>query len=274
MPGQFFTKAEREQLSAFPSSTTEDDIITFFSLSPEDLKLINKCSGDHNQLGFALQLGTLGYLGFVPDELTSARSSIIEYLATQVGVSPNCLSLYGKREKTRTNHLLKIQAHLGWRKATRLDFLVWQKWLLDRAMEHDRPTLLFRLLCSKLLTEKIVRPGVTILERMVITARSSATTETFNRLKFLLTPSTKAFLDSLLEKDDKTGQTPLTWLGRHAITNSPNSILNALKKLTFLEEQNVPDWDLSGLNPNRIKFLAQLGKKSSNQALQRANDEK
>ena len=107
-----------------------------------------------------------------------------------------------------------------------------------------------------------------------MTARSSATTETFYRLKFLLTPSTKAFLDSLLERDEQAGQTPITWLGRHAITNSPNSILNALKKLTFLEEQNVPSWDLSGLNPNRIKFLAQLGKKSSNQALQRANDEK
>ncbi len=274
MPGQFFTKAEREQLSAFPSSPTEKEIITFFRLSPEDLKLIHQCSGDHNQLGFALQLGTLGYLGFVPDELTSAPSSIIEYLAPQVGVSPNCLSLYGKREKTRTNHLLKIQAHLGWRKATRLDFLLWQKWLLDRAMEHDRPTLLFQLLCDKLLVSKVVRPGVTILERMVITARSQATTETFNRLQFLLTPSNKAFLDSLLVAEQKTGRTPITWLRHHATTNSPNSILNALEKLTFLEKQNVPSWDLSCLNPNRIKFLAQLGKKSSNQALQRANDEK
>ena len=105
-------------------------------------------------------------------------------------------------------------------------------------------------------------------------ARSQATQETFNRLQFLLTPSNKAFLDSLLEKDEKTGRTPITWLRHHATTNSPNSILNALEKLTFLEKQNVPSWDLSCLNPNRIKFLAQLGKKSSNQALQRSNDEK
>lgn len=77
-----------------------------------------------------------------------------------------------------------------------------------------------------------------------------------------------------LEKDEKTGRTPITWLRHHATTNSPNSILNALEKLTFLEKQNVPSWDLSCLNPNRIKFLAQLGKKSRNQALQRSNDEK
>jgi hypothetical protein len=80
MPGQFLTPAEREQLGAFPPSPTEDDIITFFTLSPEDEKLINQCSGDYNQLGFALQLRTLGYLGFVPDELTSAPLSIVEHL--------------------------------------------------------------------------------------------------------------------------------------------------------------------------------------------------
>jgi TnpA family transposase len=109
---------------------------------------------------------------------------------------------------------------------------------------------------------------------MVITARFQATTETFKRLQFLLTTSTTAFLDSLLLPDPTTGQVPITWLRRHATTNSPNAILNALSKLTFLAKYDVQEWDLSCLNPNRIKFLAQLGKKSSNQALQRANDEK
>ena len=74
--------------------------------------------------------------------------------------------------------------------------------------------------------------------------------------------------------DEKIGLTPLTWLRRHATTNSPNSILNALKKLTFLEEQNVPSWDLSCLNPNRIKFLASLASKSSNHALKKTSEEK
>ena len=158
MPGQFLIKAEREQLSSFPVTPTEEDIITFFTLSVSDKKLINQCSTDYNQLGFALQLGTLGYLGFVPDELTSAPKLIIEYLATQIQANPQCLNFYGKREKTRTNHLLKIQAYLGWRKATNLDFLLWQNWLLDRAIEHDRPSLLLQLLCDKLLTEKNCTP--------------------------------------------------------------------------------------------------------------------
>ncbi|MDJ0799663.1 MAG: Tn3 family transposase [Calothrix sp. MO_167.B12] len=274
MPGQFLTQAEREKLSSFPPHPTEDDIIIFFGLTASDLNLINKRSGDYNRLGYALQLGTLRYLGFVPDDLQAAPFSIVNYLAQQLQVNPSCLVLYGKREKTRTNQLQQIQAHLGWRKSTQIDMLLWENWLLERAMEHDRPLLLFQLICDKLRTENIVRPGVTTLERMVINARSKANLETFNRIQFLLTTSTKLFLDSLLERDDNMGKIPITWLRLHATTNSPNSILNALSKLTFLAQHDVTNWNLSSLNPNRLKFLAQLGKKSSNQALKKINQER
>ena len=274
MPGQFLTKSEREQLSSFPASPTENDVITFFGLSVEEIALISKRSGELNRLVLAIQLGALRYLGFVPDDISQTPSVIVEYLASQLNLNPKGLSTYQQRPNTRSSQLQRIRKILGWKKPTSRDLLSWSNWLLDRAMEHDRPSLLFQLLCEKLKVEKIVRPAVTTLERMVIQARSVATTETFNRLKFLLTTSTKAFLDSLLVVDEAIGRTPITWLRRHATTNSPNSILNSLEKLTFLEAQNVSSWDLSSLNPNRIKFLAQLGKKSSNHALQKTNSEK
>lgn len=216
----------------------------------------------------------MSYLGFVPSQLIDAPVAIINYLAQQLQVNPSRLSLYGKREKTCTNQLLQILSYLGWRKSTQMDLLLWENWLLERAMEHDRPTLLFQLLCEKLRQEKIVRPAVTTLERMVINSRSKANIETFKRLQFLLTDKTIAFLDSLLVADATTGKTSLTWLRLHATTNSPNSILNALKKLTFLEKHGVPNWNLSCLNPNRLKFLAQLGNKSSNHALKKTHAER
>lgn len=60
----------------------------------------------------------------------------------------------------------------------------------------------------------------------------------------------------------------LAWLRRPATTNSPAAILNAIEKIRYLRTQQVPQWDLSSLNPNRVKFLAHLAKKSTNQALQ------
>jgi hypothetical protein len=54
----------------------------------------------------------------------------------------------------------------------------------------------------------------------------------------------------------------------------PKAVAAAIAKLEFLNIQNVPQWDVSSLNPNRLKFLAQMAKRSSNQALQRLHKER
>jgi TnpA family transposase len=274
MPGQFLTQAERERLQSIPKEIPHEDLIAFFTLSADDLALVYKRSGDYNRLGLAVQLGTLRYLGFVPDDINSTPQAVVDYIATQLNVAPSVLRAYGERTQTRTDQLQEVQVYLGFHKADKDDFRTLAAWLLERALEHDRPILLFQLVIEKLASEKIVRPGVTSLERMVVTARSMAGKETFRRLEPLLTPERQVFLDQLLMPSPTLLHTPLTWLRRGATTNSPTAILNALAKLTFLKQQAVNDWDMTRLNPNRIKFLAQLGKKSTNQALQRADAER
>ena len=54
------------------------------------------------------------------------------------------------------------------------DFHALADWLLERALEHDKPTLLYELTCEKLRTEQLLRPGVTRLERLVAEARARA----------------------------------------------------------------------------------------------------
>ena len=76
-------------------------------------------------------------------------------------------------------------------------------------------------------------------------------------------------LDQLLVRGEELDRTPLAWLGELAAANSSKAILAELKKLDFLRELGVAEWDLSTINPNRLKFLAQLGRKATSQALQR-----
>ena len=45
-----------------------------------------------------------------------------------------------------------------------------------------------------------------------------------------------------------------------------------MAKLAFLRQLGAPEWDLSDLNPNRRKFLAQVGRRSTSQTLQRMPD--
>ena len=129
--------------------------------------------------------------------------------------------------------------------------------------------MLLQLACEKLHREKIVRPGVTRLERLIATAREQTHDVTFRRLAPLLGDDRQAFLDRLLEADETTGQTLLSWLRQEAVSHAASQILATLRKITFLQDAGVHRWDLSGLNPNRAKWLARMGWKSTNQSLQR-----
>jgi TnpA family transposase len=269
MPGRFLTDAERERLTRFPAEVPPEDLVSVFTLSPKDITKVLLHRGQPNYLGFGLQMCALRYLGFAPDDLSTAPSSVVKYVARQLGVSPEALKQYGTRPQTRTDHLQEILSYLEFREANATDLQALAAFVLERALEHDKPIVLFQMACEYLKSEHIVRPGVTTLERMVITAREQAERETYRRLEPLLTEEFRARLDQVLEPPETTKRTPLVWLRQGAVSFSPAAIVGEIEKLSYVRGLGVEGWDLSTLTPNRRKFLSQVGKKSTNQALQR-----
>lgn len=269
MPVKFLTEAERTRLSQFPDTIPESDSIQYFTLTAADLRRVERQRLAANRLGFALQLCALRYLGFFPDDLQQAPVEIVEYLAKQVKAKAEELTRYAQRAQTRTEHSRQIQSYLNFRTPSGEDLERLSNWLLERAMEHDKPSLLFQLAAEKLYRDNIVRPGVTTLERTVSHARQEAIGETYRRLEPLLTQQRQTFLDSLLERDASLRNTRLSWLRRPATTYSPTAILTALDKIDYLRQQQVHQWNLSCINPNRLKLLAHFAKKVKSQPLQR-----
>ena len=274
MPGRFLTDAERERLRRFPTEVPPEDLVAYFTLSDRDQDQVRRQRGGANRLGFALQLCTLRYLGFVPDPLRSVPPAVIAHLAQQLATPPESFAAYGDRPHTRTDHLQEVTTYLGFRKVRPGDLRMLKAWLVERALEHDRPSLLLQLACEKLRTEKIVRPGPTRLERLVVAVRQQAQHETYRLLEPLLTADGKALLDSLLVPEASRGGTTLTWLRRPAVSNSPRAILHNIEKLEFLKGAGVARWALDGLSSNRLKHLAQIVRRATGQSLQRMPEER
>src|SRR6266850_2966968 len=103
MPIHIFTEAERATLDTFPAEITQEDLITFFTLSEADKAQLPIYSAPYNRLGFALQLCTLRFMGFVPEDVMRIPPAIVEYVAEQITVEP-VLVKYGTRVQTRTDH--------------------------------------------------------------------------------------------------------------------------------------------------------------------------
>jgi hypothetical protein len=269
MPIDFLTPAERDRLNRFPDPIPDEDLRVFFTLSDREMQEVQKQRGAPNQLGFALQLCALRYLGFAPDDGSATPGAAVTFLAQQVGVPAAALATYGTRIHTRTTHFQQVQASLGFRPALPLDVAALTVWLVERALEHDTPTVLLQLACDKLRQDQIVRPGITRVERWVAAAREEAHSETLRRLTPLLTTDQHAWLETLLVPEAGLRRTRLAWLRQEAVSHAASQILLTLERIRFLIDAGVPQWTLTALPPNRVKWLAQAGWRATPQQLQR-----
>lgn len=273
MPTRVFSDAELEALRGFPEITAAE-LIRYFWLAQPDLEFARRRHGPRNQLGVAVQVAVLGWLGFVPDDLAAAPAAGVGSLAEQLGVPFEVFADYGRRDQTRTDHLREVAAFLGWRTPGAVDLKELDLFLLARAMEHDSPSVLFRLACEYLRSAQLIRPGPVVLVERVASARAAAKTATYERVERLLTRERCAELDELLVVDPEVGHTRLFWLGDGATQASPAAVKSEVAKLAFLRGLGADRMDLSAVPAERRRFLAGIGRRSTAQALVRREDER
>ena len=275
MATQVFADEELERLRGFPE-VGRDELFRFFTLTPADVAFVDpgRGRGPADRLGLAVTLCTLPWLGFVPDKVSAAPPVVVARLADQLGVDPDALRSYGRRAKTRTEHLRLVAKYLGWRLPTTLELKELDEFLLARAMEHDSPTLLFRLGCEYLISARVIRPGpVTVVER-VAHARAEAQRETFDRLAHEFSETRCAALDGLLVTDPEVRMTRLRWLSTGPVEASPAAVKAEVAKLGFLRGLGADTLDLSVLPAERRRFLATVGRRLTAQALERRDPQR
>jgi hypothetical protein len=208
---QFFSDEQMERLRSYPDIGREE-LARFFTLTRKDLGFIDNLGrgggrGPAARLGLAVQLCTVPWLGFVPDDLWSVPQAAVLRLANQLAVFPGVLEQYGLRAQTRSDHLKLVLKYLDWKPVPTggepLKEL--EQFLQDRAMEHDTPSLLFHQAVEFLVSAQVMRPGVVTLMEMVATARTGAGALTSERVDHLLTGQMCGDLDGLLVHDAGLG---------------------------------------------------------------------
>src|SRR5277367_919029 len=274
MPVRYLSDPELARLSSWPDEIAVEDEVTYFTLSADDKSWLAGFNRQHNRLGVAVQLSTLPWLGWIPDDLAGCPATALDRLAQALGVAPDTslalLAGYGGWQgRTRREHRARVLARLGWRLCAAGERKLLDEFLLARALEHDAPGVLLQLACDWLRAERVVRPPVDSLTRRVATARDAARAETYHRLGSLLQPPRPMQLDGLLDVDPDLGLTRLAWLRRGATVATPELLKAELDKLEFLRRHGADRLDLSRLPVGRRRILAEIGRRSTNQALQR-----
>lgn len=232
MPVEFLSDDEAAAYGRFPEVLTRAELDRWFFLADDDRELIAVHRGDHNRLGYALQLVTVRFLGtFLVDPLEVPQVAI-DYLAEQLDVrDPSCLKRYGDRAKTRLEHVWEI------RRALRLvEFMEaragLESWVRATAWTTgDGPTAVFVAAVDWLRARDVLLPGVSVLARLIARVRDETTVRLWDTLTGSLTAADRDALDGMLVVRDGDRVCDLERLRKGPATVSGPSILKALDRI-------------------------------------------
>ena len=202
MPVEFLSDEQAAQYGRYQGDPTPEQLTQFFFLSEGDLRLIAERRRPENELGFAVQLGTLRFLGTFLQNPLETPAVVVRHLAQQVGVPPSELTRYALRAATRHTHRQAIILALGYQEFDGVQAFRLIRWIYAQlALSASRPSVLFDLATAHLIKQRIVLPGVTVLARLIARVRERFTARTFEKLSQRLNPAQRTALTALLVLD-------------------------------------------------------------------------
>lgn len=200
MPVDFLSEEQRRCYGQYPGEPTPDQLARYFHLDDADRELITARRGDHSRLGFALHLGTVRFLGTFLDDPAQAPPGVLRYLAEQLDIAdPGCIEQYRASDK-RWDHAGEIRQRFGYREFSQgsVQFRM-TRWLYALCWTGtDRPSVLFDRATRWLVDQKVLLPGVSVLERLVSRLRRRVQERIWRALGGGLTPESLARVESLL----------------------------------------------------------------------------
>lgn len=276
MPAEFLTREQRSRYGCYAGEPSLEQLSRYFLLDDADLTLITPRRGDHNRFGFALQLGTVRFLGTFLADPSDVPMNVKHYMAHQLGIEalPDLTGYCA--ERTHWRHIAEIQRRYGYRDFTDpSESFRLVRWLYSRVwLSAERPSLLFDLATARLVERKVLLPGVTVLERLVGRVRERAARRLWRLLAALLTSLQRACLEDLLEVPEGARQSPLDQLRHGSDRVSAPALLGALNRLQEIRAVGVSDIDLERFPPIRIQSLARYAAKTSAAMIARMPDDR
>ncbi|MBV8265443.1 MAG: Tn3 family transposase [Planctomycetaceae bacterium] len=258
MPVDFLTAEQQRRYGRYASEPSPAQLDRYFHLDDADREVLRTRRGDHNRLGFAVQLGTVRFLGTFLDNPIDVPDVVIAHVARQLAITDlTCLTRYGVGE-THWDHLNAIKAAYGYR-----DFsdqpghsrLI--RWLYARAwVSAERPSLLFDLATAWLVERKVLLPGVTVLARVVAQARDRAAARLWRVLAAAPNAVQRERLEALLVVPEGARQSHLDRLRCAPTRVSGPALVAALRRLEEIRALGVAELDLSRIPAGRLKALA------------------
>jgi len=206
---RLLSNEQRELLSSIPEDISEDEIQYHYTLQPDELAVIGQLRGDHNRVGFAMQLCALHFPGCTLNQLPSIPETVVAYVAEQIDVQSAAFYAYGQRSDTVYEHLVQIRQIWGYRNYGWSEMVMLARSLVYDALENDQPLPLVETALHMMRQKRIIIPAIGTVERLVWGVLRIVERRTYRQLTRHLQLTHHQKLDNLLIPDETVNDPPL-----------------------------------------------------------------
>jgi TnpA family transposase len=262
MPTRFLSDEQRRRYGRYAGEPADKQLDRYFHLDEADRALITRLRGDHNRLGFAVQLGTVRFLGTFLDDPTDVPSSVLVTMAGQLALGkPPALDGY-RHGRQRWRHVALIREHYGYRDFT-LDgparFRL-TRWLYALCWAgDDRPSLLIDRATVWLVGNRVLLPGISTIERLVAQIRHRASRRAWRILAAALTQEQQQRIGALLDAERDELTMTLERLRAAPRRRSPTELTRCFERLCAIRAQTLRPTIPEGFPSATLLRLARFG---------------
>jgi TnpA family transposase len=274
MPTRHLTDAQRQGFARFDGEPSADQLARYFHLDQTDRDLIGALRGDHNRLGFAVMLTSVRFLGAFPVSAAEIPASVLAIVIEQLDLEPTTgVHAYFEGSR-RIRHLALIRSHCGF-----TDFgdnavarFRLTRWLYALCWSgDDRPAPLIDRAAAWLIANKVLLPGVTVVERLVGRIRDRARTRLWRNLVASLSDDQRARIAALFDEGDTSTFVALDALRTIPSKRMPTELYRHLDRLDTVRAFNLrpsPPRGVPATSLERLARVARVGKPSAIAVLQ------
>ena len=271
MPVSFLSPAQRDSYGRYAGDPSPDDLARYFHLDDADRGAIAEKRGDHNRLGFALQLTTVRFLGTFLEQPTEVPVAVLHTLRKQLALDGSADLVGYSQAEQRWAHAEQIRADYGYRGFTHpLAGFRLARWLYAQCWTGtERPSVLFDRATTWMLAQRVLLPGASVLERFVARLRERVEARLWRQLGMNINESQQAQLEALLRVPEGAHQSPLDALRTGPVLISGPSLVRSLSRLQSVRHLGIAIPATVLVPTSRIATLARFADKAKVSAVLR-----
>lgn len=273
MPVSFLTEDQRRNYGRYTSPPSSQDLARYFHLDDADRGLIAKMRGNPNKLRYAVQLGTVRYLGTFLEAPMEVPEQVLQTLAKQLQVEPiDCTSLWStislRRIQKQSEEIRKVFGYVEFTDSV-VAFLL-SRWLFALCWTGtDRPSVLFERATTWLTTHKVLLPGCSVLERYISRLRDRVEERLWKTLARGITAAQQRRLEDLLAVPVGGRASRLEILRTGPVMVSRPALVDALQRLGAVRDLGIRLHSTPRIPATRVSALARFATVSKVTAIRR-----